>query len=174
MRKLGKRNKIQKPLVIRDTREKLGYRFTASKYFAGTVTEKLDAGDYSLKGLENYIVIERKETMDELCSNLGKERARFFRELERLKDIKHKFIIIEDYASSIFKPRFSHMSSSSILGSLSSIMLKYNVQIIFAGTEKVAKEIVRKLLAKAWDYYQKEQSEKVDEIDDGDSKKQNS
>jgi ERCC4-type nuclease len=154
-----------KPIVVRDSREKLGYRFTASKYFAGTVTKKLSAGDYSIIGLEDYITIERKETLDELCANLGKERARFFRELERMKHIKYKFLIIEDYPSSIFKPRFSNMSSSSILGSLASIMMKHGVQVIFAGTEKVAKEIVRKLLAKAWDYYQDEQKEKANEID---------
>lgn len=152
--------------MIRDSREKRGYKFTASKHFAGTITEKLDAGDYSIKGLEGYIVIERKETIDELCSNLGKERARFFREIERMKGVKHKYIVIEDYASSVFKPRFSGMSSSSILGSLTSLMLKHDVHVIFAGTERVAKEIVRKLLLKAWDYYKQEVKEKVDEINE--------
>lgn len=159
-----KKEPVIKPVVIRDTREKRGYRFTASKYFGGTVTEKLDAGDYSIKGLEEYIIIERKESMDELCKNLGKERARFMRELDRMAHVQHKILIIEDYASAIFKRRFSHVKGSALLGSLASLMLKHDVQVIFAGTEKIAKEIVRKLLYKAWDYYQREQAEKVDEI----------
>ena len=49
--------------IIKDTREQEGYTFepSSSRYHTcnGMVLEKLDTGDYSLKGLEDKICIER-------------------------------------------------------------------------------------------------------------------
>jgi len=157
---------LPKLVIIRDSREKRGWKFNASANCGGTIVHKLAAGDYSIVGLEKYIVIERKESMDELCANLGRERARFMRELERMADVRHKFLIVEDYASSIFKRRFSHMDGSALLGSLTSIMLKHGIHIIFAGQEKTGKAIAARLLHKAYEYYLREQTEKMDEFEE--------
>jgi ERCC4-type nuclease len=165
-KKQSKKPPKLKPVIIRDTREKCGYKFNSSANCGGTIVQKLNAGDYSIVGLEDYIIIERKESMDELCKNLGKERARFMRELERMAHVKHKFLIIEDYASSIFKRRFSHVKGSALLGSLASLMLKHGVQVIFAGQGKIGKAIAARLLHKAHEYYLREQDEKIDEFEE--------
>ena len=154
--------KTDLPIIIRDTREKHGFNFRKTDNCGGTIEQKLDSGDYSVMGLENYIVIERKHSMDELCSNLGANRKRFLRDIDRMQHIKYKILLIEDYASSIYNHHFSKMSGSSVLGSLVSLMLKHNIHIIFAGTRKHAQDIARKLLLKAYKYWCEEQE--IDEI----------
>lgn len=55
----------------------------------------LKTGDYSIEGLEQYVCMERKASPSEIAINLGKERDRFIRELVRMQDYKHKYIICE-------------------------------------------------------------------------------
>ena len=84
--------------VIKDTREQDGYTFESftGRYTSckGMVTKKLDTGDYSLEGLEEKLCIERKGRISELAINLGKDKARFMREIERMKDFQFKFLVL--------------------------------------------------------------------------------
>ena len=59
------------------------------------VERKLDTGDYSIEGMENLICIERKGCVEELAINLGQKKHTFLKEIERMKDFPHKFIILE-------------------------------------------------------------------------------
>jgi len=147
------------PWIICDTREKKGFHFKKSKNCAGMIVQKLDYGDYSIKGLEHFVIIERKQTITELCNNLGKHRARFYREIERMDHVDHKFIVVEDYLSAIHNQRYTRMSASAILGSIVSLMLKHDIQVIFAGTHKNAQDISRKILIKAYQYFLEYQAE---------------
>jgi ERCC4-type nuclease len=144
------------PTIIRDSREKKhhGYNFIASKNCAGMEIAKLDFGDYAIKDYPDLIVIERKKSVSELCANLGVKRERFEAELQRMIDAgcKRKYIVIEDYYSSIYRQKFSRMHPNAILESLNAISIKYDVHVIFAGTHEMAHKIVRSLLLKAYDY----------------------
>jgi hypothetical protein len=85
-------------LVVRDTREKegKGWWFAASTRCAGTLNEKLDTGDYSLKGLEHLVCVERKGSASEFVGNLSE--ARFTRELDRMANFAYAVVILEfDY-----------------------------------------------------------------------------
>ncbi len=53
----------------------------------------LKTGDYSIKGFENEICIERKASVSELASNITEKR--FQREIERMSEIRHPFIFLE-------------------------------------------------------------------------------
>jgi len=85
--------------IIKDSREKQGYTFEASrtKYHVckGMVVRKLDTGDYSLEGLEDKICIERKGCVEELAINLGSKKYAFLNEIERMESFPHKYIILE-------------------------------------------------------------------------------
>lgn len=152
---MSKKDKKKLPTIIRDTREHKGhgFYFKKSSTCAGMIEQKLDSGDYGLLEYPDLIVIERKQNVIELCNNLGKNRDRFERELERMEGIKFKYIIVEDYWSSTKKPKYTKMSYNAILGSIVSLELKYGVHFIFAG--KMAQEIARKLLVKSWEYREK-------------------
>jgi hypothetical protein len=79
--------------VIIDTREKepWDFKFWGCKQ---TVT-KLDYGDYSIRGLEDVVVIERKKSLAELSINLGKKRKQFLAELELLAKVQHPYMLCE-------------------------------------------------------------------------------
>lgn len=87
--------------VIRDTREKegQGWQFRASaankkgSLCLGTERIKLDTGDYTLEHFEDFLCIERKGSIAEFAGNTVQER--FERELERMKEYKYAFVILE-------------------------------------------------------------------------------
>jgi hypothetical protein len=87
--------------VIRDDREKEGYGWTFSphttkdkiKVCAGTRIARLGTGDYTLKGFESLLTIERKGSMAEFAGNMGS--VAFEDELKRMANIKHSYVLLE-------------------------------------------------------------------------------
>ena len=171
------------PTFIRDTREHdgKGWKWKAVRgVSAGTVTKKLDYGDYSVEGLENIVAIERKGSASELMSNLlTKDRGRFIKEIEKLAKFPYSFIVCEFSLSDlrsciglIPKNKRKYFSFDKIIGSISSIMIKHKVPFIFAGKNKErtrkgrtykfspGKDLSRKLLIKAHKYYLMEKIKK--------------
>ena len=80
--------------IIRDTREQQGFQFFAQ---AEIIEQALDAGDYTIEGLEDFIRIERKASTGELYHNLAKKtmKARFHREMQKLDTIHNAYIVCE-------------------------------------------------------------------------------
>ena len=140
------------PTIIVDTREQHPFEVIATERCAGMESIKLDCGDYAIKDHLDLIVIERKKGVDELTGNFGANRERFERELELMKNIRFKYIVVEDYWSSIFKPSFSRMPPNVIFESIFALELKYNVHFIFAGSRTMAHNITRSLLLRAYKY----------------------
>ena len=68
------------PTLIVDTREIKPLQFT----HLGSVRGTLQSGDYSALGLTDVFAVERK-TMPDLVQSLRRDRARFMRELHRLR-----------------------------------------------------------------------------------------
>ena len=139
------------PLILVDTREQKPFLFRKSKNCAGTLKSTMQAGDYCIDGHPDLIVIERKQSMDELARNLGKHRARFIKELKIMSEFKYKFVIVEDLWLSITDPGHSTVHYNSLLGSILSFNLRYGVQFIFAGNRRWAQRITRGLLIKAYE-----------------------
>lgn len=81
--------------VIKDTREQNGYFFPSNFSCAGFIEHKLDTGDYTIKGLEDKLCIERKGCVEELAINLGHKKHTFLKEISRMTHFPHKFIICE-------------------------------------------------------------------------------
>jgi ERCC4-type nuclease len=141
-----------KPTIIVDSREKEPFRFRASATLEGTEVAKLDAGDYSIKDMEDLITIERKQSVTELAGNFGRNRARFEREMERMQDIKFRYVVVEDHWSSLNGKlvKYSKMSAKAVFESITTFELKYGVHFIFAGNKKQAQAITRSLLIRAY------------------------
>lgn len=101
--------------------------------------EKLNAGDYSGKLLVNgdwYILpvaIERKMSIDELCSCYCQQRPRFEREFDRAKEANIKMYLLVEGASweTIYNDLYqSHMRPRSLVGSILSWLSRYDCQIL--------------------------------------------
>jgi hypothetical protein len=54
----------------------------------------LPTGDYSVKGLTDFVVVERKSLEDLLCV-VGRERERFEKEVQRLLAYPQRLLVIE-------------------------------------------------------------------------------
>lgn len=142
------------PIILIDTREKQPWAFRASKNCAGTENIKLDYGDYAIKDHLDLICIERKKSITELCGNFGKKREQFEAEMQRMIDagVKHKYIIVEDYWSSMSKQKYNSWTARSILANIHAFEIKYNIHFIMAGSKDMARKIARSLLIKAYLY----------------------
>lgn len=148
----------------KDTREQKGWDFTKDEkqvsgkpFFNGTIIECLDAGDYTIQNFESIFRVERKFGFCELFSNIISKvsRERFERELEKLRPIKHKYLIIEGSINedllNLTVPQFSHGPPvSKLLETIFSYQLEYDIVPIFAGSSgprvmrKLCDNIIRK------------------------------
>jgi len=134
------------PIVAIDTREQKPYRFSPSE------VKTLRAGDYSVVGLEERVAIERKSKSD-AYSSLGKGRARFERELQRLAKLDCAAVVIEASLQDFLDaPAFSRLSPRAAVHSLIAWSVKYRVHVFFAGDRRHAKAVTLGLLEKYWTY----------------------
>lgn len=136
--------------IIADTREQVNAHVT--RYFDKQkiphISRKLDTGDYSAQigalSLEKDIVIERKHNLDEICGNFTAERERFEREFLRAKAYGTKVVLIIENATwtDIFLGNYrSKVKPQSLVGSLLSWMVRYNITVMFCKQEETGKLI---------------------------------
>lgn len=115
--------------IIVDTREQAPWQFTGitcdsdRKYrplIVPTERRGIPTGDYSIKGYESAIAIERKSPADAFQTFATKERDRFERELERLQAMTHfASVVIECELSELIKGPQSPLKSekqSQVIG----------------------------------------------------------
>lgn len=152
-------------IIIRDTREQTPWEF----HYEHTVAEEigtLKTGDYTIKGLEDKIVIERKGCIEEFASNLGREFERFNKELIRMNSYPHAFIICDFPLQHLIEYPFhrpnqklqqeSKISGKYLLKQIMEIQLKYNVKIIFAGSKYFANKSALSLMKRIYERYRKD------------------
>ena len=84
----------QKHVILKDTREKNGWNFESFDRCLAVADWGLKTGDYTARGLEKHLVIERAST-GELAMNLGKKRKAFENEIQRMCNFRWKYIIFE-------------------------------------------------------------------------------
>lgn len=154
--------------VIKDTREQDGYTFERfnGRYHQckGMIVRKLDTGDYSLEGLEDKVCIERKGRVSELAINLGKDKQRFMREIERMKDFEFKFLILEFSLDDVMNfPEGSDIPEENwksikitnkyMLKMLIEFQMYDDIHVILCGSKKNAKLVVNSILKRVNEYY---------------------
>lgn len=158
--------------VVRDTREQAGkgWMFRKTDECSGTLIEKLDVGDYSLKGFEKIITIERKGSVTEFVKNLLEKR--FVGEFEegkpiekqsefiRLEAIPYPFILLEfnmeEFLAFPHIPEVPTYTRKKIrfkgrvaLKTLNALMLKYKTKVLFCGKgygQEVALSIFKRFM----------------------------
>jgi hypothetical protein len=147
----------EKFTVVKDTREQQGWNFHVGKACAGMEVGTLKTGDYSLRGLETLLTIERKGSVEEFAGNVT--QARFERELERMRDYPHAFLVLEftmddllrfPYGGNIphSKLPYIRVKGPFLMRRLMEIQVNYPVKVILAGKhgQDVAHQIFRRVL----------------------------
>lgn len=137
------------PTIIIDTREQLPYAFPDDWQ---CLRQALPTGDYTLLGFQDSFLIERKSLNDLLGCLFT---PRFKRELERLRQVQHSFLVVE---ASLWKihhhcegPLYKG-SANSVMGMLQAIPLRYGVQTLFLDDRSFAQQYVKGLLQKYQKY----------------------
>ena len=124
--------------VIVDSREQLPFTFSHERYDVQIQQGTLAVGDYSLRGLEDKVAVERKSLPD-LVQCLGRERERFERELQRGAALDAFAVVVEgswsDLANGNFRSQFNpHAACQSVLA----FMARYRLPFLFAGSRPAA------------------------------------
>ena len=135
--------------IICDTREKDTHcEDWFHKNDVHTITRKIDTGDYSCQlgeqTFERDIVVERKHNLDEICGNFTAERERFEREFMRAKAYGTKVHLIIENATwtDVFLGNYrSKLPPKSLVGSLLSWMVRFNISVIFCKPDETARII---------------------------------
>ena len=155
--------KLKSIIIIVDSREKQPWEFLPEEKKPGQVqiigseVSGLNAGDYSVVGMEDIVRIERKAGFRELFVNYSDKemKERFEAEMERLRPIKHKYIIVDSVLSkdalSLSVPQHGFgPTGNRIIEWLTKIELNFGVGTIFAGDagSRVAKTIFKEVSRK--------------------------
>lgn len=128
--------------IIIDSREKMPYRFP------GAITRALPAGDYSLDGMEHRVAVERK-TIADCYASLGRGRARFEREMERLARMDFAAVVVEATLAEFLRGApFSRLPPKAAINSLIAWAVRYRVCVFFAGDRRYARSLTYRLLEK--------------------------
>lgn len=132
------------PTIIIDTREQTPWTFTLP-----TEVATLDAGDYSVKGLEHLIAVERKSLSD-LLGCIGTHRGRFKRELQRLRGYRFRMLIVETTAAALEAGEWrSKVHPNAVLGSLAAWTAQYDLLIWPGGDNEASGRFAERYLVQA-------------------------
>lgn len=128
--------------IIIDTREQKPWTFenATDSIVVNTYREKLDTGDYTVRGLEPILTIERKASVGELVGNISE--SRFKNELDRLLSYKYRYLFLEFDFQDVFRwddvSQYLTLSNSQrkitskfIMRYMSDIQTKYDIPIVF-------------------------------------------
>lgn len=171
-----KRSPIPPCVVIQDTREPSPDHDASDALFHPSVLIKgeiwaldverayLATGDYSLRGLEQVVTIERKTVGDLLGTFFGDREnsvgeaaqnfERFRLELERMRSFAFKTIVVEGIPQSIYeRAKDRRFNPASAFGMLIAIHTDYGVPTVWAGNRSGAEVWVGSTLKRIWEQH---------------------
>jgi DNA excision repair protein ERCC-4 len=133
------------PTIVIDSREQEPLTFSNLPTVRGT----LDTGDYSIRGLEHLVAVERK-SLGDLLACVGRERDRFKRELQRLRAYRFRILVIEASAENLERGDWrSQLQPSHVLGSLAAWIAQHGLPIWLAGDHEATGRFVERYLFQA-------------------------
>jgi ERCC4-type nuclease len=142
--------------VVVDTREQRPFAFNGITGPRGreleivTCRAGLKTGDYSIRGLEHEVAVERKSKAD-LYGTVGRGRARFEREIERLAAMERPAMVLEcDLQSLLRSPERSRVSPSSVLNSLIAWSVRHRIPVWPCPGRRFAEIVTYRLLQHFW------------------------
>jgi ERCC4-type nuclease len=127
--------------AICDSREQCPLDLSPLQVEVGT----LATGDYSIRGLEHVVTVERKSLSD-LISCVGTNRERFNREVHRLLAYPSRLLVVEAWPDEIDRGDWrAAVSPSAVRGSILGWEAE-GLPFHFAGSHRGAEEVTRQFL----------------------------
>lgn len=133
-------------LVI-DTREKDPFSFSRfARWFERIEHRALPLGDYSVAGLEDSCIVERK-SLGDLVHSFTTDRGVFIARLRRMSRAANRLLLVTSPLSDV-KSRYPHSPAdpNRILQSLIATLVGLNVPFLCADTHQLGAEITASYL----------------------------
>ena len=141
------------PVAVIDTREQNPLSFRRFRgWFADVEERALPLGDYSVSGMENSCVVERKDLADLICS-FTSNRAVFVNRLRRMSDRAHSLLVITASLTEI-KSEYPYRAANPnrITQSLIAVLAGLRLPFICTETHELGEEIVASYLYQTFLY----------------------
>jgi ERCC4-type nuclease len=130
-----------------DTREQNPFDFSRFPgWFSGAKKTALKLGDYTIAGLENACVVERKDLAD-LIHSFTVERPAFVRKLRLMGTYSHRLLVISAALSQV-KSRYAFTATdpNRILQSLIAMLVTLKIPFLCTETHELGEEVVASYL----------------------------
>jgi ERCC4-type nuclease len=143
----GTQLKTPRPVILVDTREQNPFDFSRFEgWFAGIEKRALKLGDYSVAGLEDDCVIERKDLPD-LVHSLTTDRSVFVNRLRLMSSYSHRLLVISAALSEVKSPyACGGGSPNRITQSLIAVLAGLRIPFLCSETHELGEEIVASYL----------------------------
>ena len=143
----GTRLKAPRAVVLVDTREHTPFDFSRfSGWFLGVEKKALRVGDYTIAGLENICVVERKDLAD-LVHSFTVDRPAFINRLRLMNSFPHRLLVISAALSQVKSPyAHSSINPNRILQSLIAVLAGLNIPFLCTETHELGEEVVASYL----------------------------
>jgi ERCC4-type nuclease len=117
-------------ILVIDTREQ-DMLFKHPRKGLTIVRDTLKYGDYSIRGFQDLLAVERKNLSD-LFGSIGKGRERFKAELEGLSKYERKWLLIEATEDDVLSwQEFSLLHPNVARGFLTSLEIRYGIGVYY-------------------------------------------
>lgn len=117
-------------IILQDSREQRPLAFAPWSRKVEVVT--LPYGDYSIKGMEDVVSVERKSVHD-LVNTLIHSRLRFAKELDTLRKFRDRAIVVEGTLRDIYMHRYrSQVHPNAVLGLVNHIFVNTGIPTFFS------------------------------------------
>jgi ERCC4-type nuclease len=165
----GTQLRTPRPTVLVDTREQNPFNFSRfDGWFAGVEKKALKLGDYSIAGLEELCVVERKDLSD-LVHSFTAERPAFISRLRRISTYPQRLLVITAPLSTVKSSYpFSSANPNRIMQSLVAMLAGWNVPFVCTETHELGEEIVASYLYQVHLYHWLESNGHGRFLNDGD------
>jgi ERCC4-type nuclease len=143
----GTQLRTPKPMVIVDTREQNPFSFARFEgWFSGVEKRALAIGDYSVAGLEDSCVVERKD-LNDLVHSFTVERPAFVERLRRMSQFPDRLLVITAPLSQV-KSRYEHSPANpnQITQSLIAALAGLRLPFVCVETHELGEEVAASYL----------------------------
>ena len=143
----GTQLKTPRPVVVIDTREQNPLDFSRfAGWFAGMERKALQLGDYSIAGLEEVCVVERKGLSD-LVHSCTTNRCVFVKRLRQMAQYPHRLLLITSTLSQIKSPHaHAGVNPNYLTQSLIAMLAGLQVPFLCSETHELGEELVASYL----------------------------
>ena len=159
--------------IVVDTREQLPYLFAnleagGKRLIVPTDFQTLHTGDYSIKGMETLVAIERKSVAD-FFGSITHGRRNLGEEFERMEAMRFSAIVVEGRLESLFDPILygRKVTPQSVRATIAAWSVKYRTRWFFVPSRAMGERLTFELLEKFYRLETAKKNTPVMAIDEG-------